>query len=158
MQQCAALMMDTIPMVMRAVGGEMFKHRSAELPMQQFRALMIIKHHKGTSLSTVAKLLGSSISSASKLIDGLVQRSFTTRQTCTDDRRRMTLALTEAGEEMLQSIHLEQLSYLAERLAPLPRGDCETIVKAMESLRSIFVPAGNERAEQSANEGGHSCP
>ena len=134
-QQCATGVMDTFHMMMRTVGPEARKHSSSELSMQQFRAMKIIGRHEGASLSEVSEHLGSTLSAASKLVDGLVERGYIHRETAEDDRRRLILAITEAGEHAMGSVDLEVQSFIAEKLASLSPNERAIVNLAMDVLR-----------------------
>lgn len=156
-RECAAVVMETIPLVMRTIGGEMHRRHAGELPMQQFRALMFLKHHEGASLSLVAKHRGSSISATSKLIDGLVERNYLTREVALEDRRRIVLSLTQSGAATLESVRREGLGYLAEMLTMLSANERATVTRAMELLRSVFAPAGAGTTCETPRLGGLTC-
>ncbi|MHB0913128.1 MAG: MarR family winged helix-turn-helix transcriptional regulator [Armatimonadota bacterium] len=136
---CAKITMDTIPFIMRGVVSQI---RPTELTMPQFRALMFIGHHEGVSLSIIAEHHGASLSSASKLIDGLVERGYVTRGSSPDDRRRIVLDLTESGRAAAESVHQMSIAYLGEKLSALSAEECATIVSAMHLLRSVFAGEG----------------
>ena len=72
--ECAVNVMSTIPLVMRSIGMIMHQRHGAEISFAQFRAMIIVHHHSGASLSLVADHLGTTLSSASKCIDALVER------------------------------------------------------------------------------------
>lgn len=138
-QQCAANVMDTFHAIMRAIKPEARKGSHAELSVQQFRALMIIDRHQGASLSLVSEHLGATLSAASKLIDGLVERGYVRRSSSTDDRRKLTLEVSKTGAKILESLHLEVVSCLAQRLANLSSGEQSMVNLAMDLLRSALV-------------------
>ena len=140
-QQCATNVMDTFHTMMRTVGPEARKHSSSELSMQQFRAMKTIEHHEGASLSVVSEHLGATLSATSKLVDGLVERSYVRRRTSQDDRRRLILALTDAGTEVMDSAHLHVITFLASKLATLSPNRCAIVNLAMNILRSALVGA-----------------
>ncbi len=77
----------------------------------------------------------------SALVDGLVTRNFVVRRTDVDDRRRMTLALTERGETTLRSAREGTQAYLAEQFGHLSQGERWTVVRAMRILRQTFSEA-----------------
>jgi DNA-binding MarR family transcriptional regulator len=158
-ERCATLVMETIPLVMRTIGGEMKKRHEAEVSVPQFRALMFIKCHAGVSLSRVAEHLGSTISSASKLVDGLVERGYVKRESGVSDRRRIILALTELGEATLESVHREGVGYLAEILAKVSATERATVKQAMEILRECFASARTAgcSAENALRQGERIC-
>jgi len=138
-QQCAANVMDTFHAIMRAIKPEARKGHSTDLSVQQFRALMTIDRHQGASLSLVSEHLGATLSAASKLIDGLVERGYVRRDSSTEDRRRLTLAVTDQGTEVLESVHREVVGCLAEKLATLTEGERSMVNLAMDLLRSALM-------------------
>ncbi len=138
-EACAAQVMDTVPLIMRVIRAEMRSHRAPDLSVPQFRALLHVSRRPGASLSDVAEHLGLSLPSVSKLVDRLVARGLVTRQSAADDRRRVTLALTEAGQATLQEAVRFTRARLLEDLAALPAEECAVIVQAMTILRRTFI-------------------
>lgn len=138
-RQCAASTMDTFHMMMRAIHMEMRKRSPADLSIQQFHAMKTIQHHEGASLSEVSEHLGSTLSAASKLIDGLVERGYVHRETCKHDRRRLLLAITQIGEQAMESVDLEVRSLLAEKLALLSPNERAILSMAMDVLQSALT-------------------
>jgi len=106
------------------------------LSVPQFRTLLFINRRKGTSLSEVAEHIGLTLPSMSTLIDGLVGRNLAVRRTDPDDRRRMTLTLTERGQASLQIAREATQAHLAEHLGHLTEQERKTIITAMQLLRS----------------------
>lgn len=156
-RECATLVMETIPLVMRTIGAEMRRRHAGELPMQQFCALMFLKRHEGASLSLLAKHLGSSISSTSKLVDGLVERGYVSREIAPEDRRRIVLALTQSGEATLESVHRDGVGYLAEMLTTLSASQRATVMQAMDMLGSVFAPGRAAKSGETTRLGGQTC-
>lgn len=132
--------MDTVPLVMRTIRAEMRSHRTPDLSVPQFRALLYVNRHAGASLSDVAEHLGLSLPSVSKLIDKLVARSLITRQSASDDRRRMVLTLTPDGQAALRTAAQATQSRLADRLAALSSDELTAILDAMTLLHRVFLP------------------
>jgi DNA-binding MarR family transcriptional regulator len=60
------------------------------------------------------------------------------RQESHNDRRRIHLTLTSNGEALLIQARPETQAYLEARLAALPETEIEEIIRAMQSLRSVF--------------------
>jgi len=72
-QTCASEVLETAPMVMQAIRGEMRAQRpSSSLSLPQFRTLVYLENHPGASLAQVAEHIGLTPPSMSRLIDGLV--------------------------------------------------------------------------------------
>lgn len=150
-RQCAAALLDTFHFMMRTIKLESRKRSAPEFSMQQFRAMKIIEHNEGASLSLVADRLGATLSATSKLVDGLVDRNCVCRNTAKNDRRKLILALTDTGEQALESIHMEMLSCLAERLILLSPNECAMLNLSMDMLRSVLESEQSAQNRQSAN-------
>ncbi len=144
--KCAATVFDTMHLMMRSIGQEMERNQSRTLSVQQFRALMTVKMSEGPSLSHVAKHMGTTASSASRLIDGLVDRGLLIRKTASDDRRKSLLSITADGENLLEAVHLEGLTIVHDRLRGLTSTEYSLVTLAMDLLRSAFTRkrTGNE--------------
>lgn len=136
---CAHAILEVAPAIMRTIRAEMRDHRTTDLSVPQFRALAFIDSHAGPSLSDVAGHIGLTLPSMSKIVDGLVARKLITRETDTNDRRRITLALTARGLTLLQAAHAATQACLAEMLQSLSASDRATVSDAMETLRPIFA-------------------
>lgn len=124
---------------MHSIRAAMRRYRAGDLSVPQFRTLLFIRRNPGASLSDVAEHLGLTPPSASTKIDGLVSRGLVKRRESKNDRRRIQLTLTNAGEAMLARAGQETQAHLAERLAVLSETEIEQIVRAMQSLRPVFT-------------------
>lgn len=137
-EECARQVLEIVPLVMAAIRTEIRSHRGSELSVPQFRVLIFLNRHAGASLSDIAEHLGLTLPSMSKMIDGLLARKMVTRHMHSEDRRRVTLALTALGRGAMQSAYEATESRLAERLAVLPVAERRIIIEAMQVLESIF--------------------
>jgi DNA-binding MarR family transcriptional regulator len=142
---CAQEILEVVPIVMRTIRAELRRHRAADLSIPQFRTLAFIDRNAEASLSDVAEHIGLKLPSMSKIVDGLVARKFVTRHTHATDRRRMMLALTARGLTALQASRAATRACLAEDLAALSDRQRDIIVQAMEILRPVFTPQGEEK-------------
>jgi len=136
--ECARQVLETVPLVMRAIRAEMRSHRVPDLSVPQFRVLIFLNRHEGASLSDVAGHVGLMLPSVSRMIDGLAARDLVRRQVAADDRRRVALTLTTLGRAAMRSAYKSTQAHLAKRLATVPTSDHIVILKAMQALASIF--------------------
>ena len=81
---------------------EMRSHRGHDLSIPQFRTLTFVNRNPEISLSHLADHLGLTLPSTSKLVDGLVNQKIIIRHELKEDRRRLMLALTKNGEDILR--------------------------------------------------------
>lgn len=140
--QCAQAVLDVVPSVMRFIRAEMRGQR-ADLSVPQFRSLMFIAKHEGSSLQEVALHLGLA-PSTSKLIDVLERRSLVKRRPSTEDRRRITLGLTPAGSSLRRQALAEARNKLSRRMVEMAPEELEAVTAAMSVLGRAFPAAGHE--------------
>jgi len=99
--------------------------REAGLTPQQHQALVAIRGHVGDEPPTVGELaeaLQVKHHSAVGLVDRIVQRGFARREPSTVDNRRVHVAITTAGDDVLRSLtaaHREEHRQLADVLRQL---------------------------------------
>jgi DNA-binding MarR family transcriptional regulator len=133
-------MLDGLPPVMWFIRRNMRHLRVGGLSVPQYRALCVLASFPEVSLSHVAEHLGSSQPSASRLISGLVTRGLVARKECSDDRRQVTLLLTDKGKSVQAAADRASQERLAEEIAHLPEAKRDTIKAAMEILLNVFAP------------------
>ena len=113
-EHCAREIIDVVPAVVQAIRVEIRAQRLHELSVPQFRTLTYIGRHPGCSLSEVAELIGLTLPSMSVLVNGMVGNGFVLRETSPFDRRRVTLTLTNEGNEVHQRALQGALDWLAD--------------------------------------------
>ncbi len=131
--------MNVIPAVMRLIRSKFREQRAAELSVAQFRTLAFIDIHDGISLSDVAGHIGLTLPSMSKMVDGLVNRKLVSREMHSSDRRRICLALTDAGKKELKSSYNHTHEYLAQSVATLSESERDAVLQALSLLQGLFV-------------------
>ena len=138
-EECAREILDDVPLAMRTIRTQLRKSGAIEISIPQFRTLVFINRRSGASLSDAAEHIGLTLPSMSAMIDGLVSRNLVIRRTDSQDRRRMTLTLTERGRTTLQKARKATLTYLSELLQSAPAADLAVLVKGMQILKLIFA-------------------
>jgi len=131
--------MDTTPQIIQSIRVEMRRGRVPDMSIPQFRTLRFIQRNPDSSLSDLAEHLGLTLPSASKLVDGLVKQKLLTRKESAEDRRRLTLILTQTGTSIVDSARASARIHLADKLKHLSDDDLETISQAMLILHPIFA-------------------
>ncbi len=139
LSDCSAQLLDVVPLIMRRIRREMRRHSMPGLSVTQFRTLIYLQRHPGTSLSDVADFLGLTMPSTSKLVDRLVVDKAVSRRIA-QDRRRISLSLTERGQTALELARLEARDKLADSLKALSPEDLATVTSALEILDKAFSP------------------
>ncbi len=126
-------------MVMRQVRGEDRASLLDGMTWPQFRTLFILRRLPDASLGQVAERLGLSPATCSQMIDGLVARGLASRESCAEDRRRVELRLTAAGDSLLAAHRAEKERLMAERLAGLTAAEREAVHTAMVALTRVLT-------------------
>ena len=144
--ECAREVLDTVPIVMRTIRGELRKYGAREMSVPQYRTLGFVYRNEGTSLSELADHYGLTLSTMSTLVDGLAAQGLVNRREDSEDRRRMTLTLTELGRNRHEAAREAALVSLGEMLRQLSPSDRATVTRAMQVLRERFT-GGREYAE-----------
>ena len=135
---CAAPLMEVMLLVTRTLRAEMRRQGALELSVPQFRTLAFLSRNAGASLSEAAEHVGLTLSSTSRLIEGLVARGLVTREASLEDRRYLVLAVTEAGRALLESARAASLAKLAGMLEGLTAEEQEHLTQSMRLIRPLF--------------------
>ena len=137
-RDCAAELLEVVPMMMRVIRAKVRAHSSPELSVPQFRALAFLGRNEGAMLGDVASFLVLTLSAASKLVDGLVTTGLVARESDPLDRRKIVLKLTTAGERKFAAVREATADFLTERVAEVSADERACITEAMRTLRGIF--------------------
>ncbi|MBW4580322.1 MAG: MarR family transcriptional regulator [Tildeniella nuda ZEHNDER 1965/U140] len=138
-ENCAARVMETVPMVMRFIRADMrIRGTYEELTVPQFRTLAFLDRNPGASLSELAEHLGVTRATASANTERLVQRQFVDRCDHPEERRRVVLKLTDAGLEHLQSNRAQTRKYITDLLGSLTDEQIVQIDESLTLLKQVF--------------------
>ncbi|WP_410586318.1 MarR family winged helix-turn-helix transcriptional regulator [Amycolatopsis sp. lyj-23] len=112
------------------------------LPASQFRALVVLDHHEGINLSSLAELLGTTPPLASRLCDRLQASGFVERTLSKHSGRELSLCLSDRGRAHLNRVRARRKKHIAEALAALPP---ETREALFAGLTAFHAAARRER-------------
>ena len=136
--ECAAGIMEVIPLVMRKIRNEMRQRRSEGLSVPEFRAMIFLDRQPLASLTEVADHLGLTTPTVCALIDALVARKLVWRESSRVDRRKIVLTLTAEGQSILTAAQRGTLDQIEEWIEPLSPSERATILQAMQILDQVF--------------------
>ena len=108
-----------------------------DITVEQFHILRHVRRGTG-SVSELATAKNISRSAISQAVDLLVKKGLLTRVQSTQDRRFVELALTEAGNELLDKLFQRTRDWMKTRMTQLSTDELETISKAMEALKKML--------------------
>jgi DNA-binding MarR family transcriptional regulator len=137
----AEAVVDLTLLVTHLVTPELRRSRPKHLTLSQLRALDFLAGNPDAALSAVADYVGLALPSTSTLVDGLVRRGLVARLDAPEDRRRLQLRLTGAGDRALCTALAVAQAALAPRFAALAPRERALIARTLARLRP-FVTRG----------------
>lgn len=110
-----------------------------QLSVPQFRVLVHASLRPGATLNQLAEPLGVSTATASRMVETLVLRGLLARRPGEADRRQVSIALTPAGQQVLDSAHTLARTQFEAQLAGLDAASLSALSTALDMLNTIFA-------------------
>src|SRR5689334_7161120 len=111
--------------------------KNFDISVEQFHILRHVRRGRG-SISELATAKNISRPAISQAVEALVKKGLLSRVQSTQDRRFVELTLTDAGNNLLDTVFQETRGWMKERMSPLTPDELETIAKAMEALKKML--------------------
>ena len=105
-----------------------------DLTLPQVKVLMLLSTRGVLRMSALGRALGTTVSTATGIVDRLVERNLVERAADPADRRIVLVRLTGAGHETLERVSALTRDRMAELLARLDARELRTVAEAMEIL------------------------
>ncbi|MFE1249673.1 MarR family transcriptional regulator [Streptomyces sp. NPDC058735] len=124
---------------------------TAPASASQLRVLLILEHHEGINLRTLADSLASTPPSTSRLCDRLQASGFVERVTSPADRREVRLRLSNRGRAFLVDLRLRREEALRAVLDQMPADKRAALLQGLEAFcdaaaAQIHDDSGDSRA------------
>lgn len=145
---CAGQIMETVNQLARLMRREMRRQRPDDISQSQFRAMRILQHHVGASLSQLAAHIDLTLASTSKLIDVLAKHSLVERCASPLDRRKVELYLTEHGRDTLDQVEAARQRALLKVLQALPAEHLEMVQHSMQIIHTAISECNDSAANK----------
>jgi len=147
-EECAARVMDTIPLLMRFIRADMRANSAASLSIPQLRSLAFLNRSPGASLSDLAEHLGVTCATASATTERLVQRNLVQRIDDPQERRRVLLNLTQEGKHQLKQSQDQTRTHIADLLEGLTPEQVSNIEEGLALLKNVFEQTELKREQR----------
>ena len=108
------------------------------LSRTEMHSIEIIKDAGEPILTDVAEVLRVSKATASVCIDRLVKKGFVTKNTCSDDKRKFTLSLTETGEATYEQHHLFHDKMVEAMIEDFKVEEYPELLRGLKNLAKFF--------------------
>ena len=120
-----------------------------ELNMTHWIALAMLRHDIVDNCAGLSRQLGHNSGATTRLIDQLEARGLVERQREHDDRRIVSLEVTDAGVEQLQAMTPLLLGVWNEALSGFDKAEVETLISLLSRL-VVALEAKEAAAETAA--------
>lgn len=108
------------------------------ITLKQCHTLLMISELGECTVNELAKELKQDKSSSSRNIENLFRKEFVNRTINPENRREMTITLTEKGKNKVDEINKENNIFYSELLKQLPDDKIDTIIDSLELLSEIM--------------------
>lgn len=113
-------------------------HEGMDLTYNQYKMLLTIYDMGNCPLNLLARELGIAMSSASEMVDRLVNLGIVCRSVDGDNRRQVLIYTTEKGEELIGELRSGIIANYRTLLEKLPDNDQKRLVDAFKTLAEIL--------------------
>ncbi len=131
---------ETVPPLWGMIRSRIRSSATADfgITVEQFHVLRYVRRGM-ESMSELADARNISRPAISQAVEVLVQKGLLTRTHSTADRRQVELALTKAGDELLDAVFGGTRAWMSERMESMTSDELETVVKAMDALKKMLL-------------------
>ena len=134
------------PVIMRTMGRiRSLVHEGMDLTYNQYKMLLTIADKGKCPLNMLARDLGIAMSSASEMVDRLVQLGLVGRSIDEGNRRQVIIVTTGRGDEMILELQRGIIDNYRALLRKLPEQDRERLVQAFETLADVLGKLKNDK-------------
>ncbi|GHD33605.1 MarR family transcriptional regulator [Streptomyces violarus] len=124
---------------------------TAPASASQLRVLLILEHHEGINLRTLADSLASTPPSTSRLCDRLQATGFVERVVSPVDRREVRLRLSGRGRTFLADLRVRREQALRAVLDQMPAAKRVALLQGLEAFCDAAAARIHESADNADN-------
>lgn len=137
-RRCSEALLALAPALMQSLRLGMRGGRGPELSVPQFRVLVHACLRPGATLRQLAEPLGVSTATASRMVETLVLRGLLERNPGEADRRQVAIALTPAGQRVLDEAHGNARAQFESQLVNLDAAALAALATTLDLLHKTF--------------------
>ena len=101
------------------IHGKMVQGQKGDVTHAQHFALFMISQCKDSGIKEISKMLCTTSSAATQLVNELVKQGFVTRKTNTKDRRALDLAISKKGQKQIIKAKKLQMEMMSKMFSAL---------------------------------------
>jgi len=134
--------LDAFRHIVQALRAGRAGERRTGLSSAQLFALQQIAEHPDASINDIAAFTFTHQSSVSVVIQRLVRQRLVAKVAATDDRRRLSLALTMKGRRVLGRAPVAVQEHLIAAISALPAADRRALARSLGFVARLVAPHG----------------
>ncbi|WP_433173117.1 MarR family winged helix-turn-helix transcriptional regulator [Actinoallomurus sp. CA-150999] len=127
----------------------------AQLTPSRLSALTTIATSGPLPVGELARRMSVSTPTVSHIVDALVKLQLITRRSDPRDRRVCRLAVSDAGDELLDELGRRSTGFLADRIRRLPTDQRVNLAAALPALETLAAAPDRPRSEGTASHTRH---
>ncbi len=135
---CAHSIIAVVPRLSRLMRKDLRLHSEGLFTEPQFRVMARLFREGPQCLSALADLQGVSLPTMSKLVQGLEMRALVVRERDEADRRRIMLALTDAGRTAYEDLLHCTEQHIVDWIGALADEERTQVIRVLERLDGLF--------------------
>jgi DNA-binding MarR family transcriptional regulator len=123
-----------------------FAHRCHDrsISMTHLLLMTLLETHGPLPMSRVAELLGCGLPAATGIVTRMEERGLVERQHDSEDRRVVTLRLSDEGAKEIRDLQLSRRERMATALNHLSDSEREQLLASVRALRAAFNRASSQ--------------
>ena len=126
-------------------GVQMPDWLGSDMTMPQFKILFLLYTHGDLRMSEIAKTLDKNISTATGIVDRLVEQHFIRREEDPKDRRVVIARLTHLGQELCESFLQAGWQQAHSMLSHLTLEELQIVAQGMTIMARVATTEAHER-------------
>lgn len=123
------------------------RHPKSVIPRQQMDVLHKIKFHPGKPMSFYCEKAVISRPNMTKVVNQLIDGGMVERKRDPDDRRIVTLDITEKGEKVVKAFFKDLKEQIYEATKVLSDEDVDALINSFVTIKTIFEKMDNASHE-----------
>jgi DNA-binding MarR family transcriptional regulator len=105
-----------------------------ELSPQDGRAMMTLSGHGPITMTDFSEMLGVPLSTATRMVERLIEKGLAVRSRIEDDRRVVRVDLSEEGKKLHEKFAEHRRAIGSAMLSPLTHGEREIFIELMSKI------------------------
>ena len=114
--------------------------------LSQCHALLELQlHRKSISLNELSEKLYLDKSTVSRTVDSLVRKGTVHRDVPAENRRKVTISLTEKGRDICRRINRDSDAYFQDIIRAIPAQDLPIFLRSFETMAKKMIELNTEK-------------